>query len=237
MKVTPPPELHVQPTSGTGVPSAPGGPLTDVVRNNDHVLQEVRPLPLPSDDEVNKDDSVSNIVRQHWALFWRNGREQRKYLRDILRDEGFARSVLTILFHIPAASSAFALYILLASHLGSVHDAGYAVAAFAGAYSVQVMMGPMLVRALGLQFLLGITSVLNIAAIANMLVIGWRLTVDPNNVSTLTMRSPAWRWALRLRRGLRSLLNRCIAGITGIATSGWRRPSRGVPPRTCRCTR
>ena len=185
MKVTPPPELHVQPTSGTGVPSAPGGPLTDVVRNNDHVLQEVRPLPLPSDDEVNKDDSVSNIVRQHWALFWRNGREQRKYLRDILRDEGFARSVLTILFHIPAASSAFALYILLASHLGSVHDAGYAVAAFAGAYSVQVMMGPMLVRALGLRFLLGITSVLNIAAIANMLVIGWRLTVDPNNVSTL----------------------------------------------------
>lgn len=185
MKVTPPPELHVQSTSGTGVPSAPGGPLTDVVRNNDHVLQEVRPLPLPSDDEVNKDDSVSNIVRQHWALFWRNGREQRKYLRDILRDEGFARSVLTILFHIPAASSAFALYILLASHLGSVHDAGYAVAAFAGAYSVQVMMGPMLVRALGLRFLLCITSVLNIAAIANMLVIGWRLTVDPNNVSTL----------------------------------------------------
>lgn len=75
MKVTPPPELHVQPTSGTGVLSAPDGPLTDVVRNNDHVLQEVRPLPLPSDDEVNKDDSVSNIVRQHWALFWRNGRE------------------------------------------------------------------------------------------------------------------------------------------------------------------
>lgn len=185
VKVTPPPALHAQPSPGTGVPTVPGGPLADVVRNNDHVLQEVRPLPLPSDDEVNKDDSASNIVRQHWALFLRNGREQRKYLRDILRDEGFARSFLTVLFHVPASSSAFALYILLASHLGSVHDAGYAVAAFAGAYAVLVMMGPMLVRALGLRALLGVTSLLNIAATANMLVIGWRLTVDPNNVSTL----------------------------------------------------
>lgn len=185
VKVTPPPALHAQPSLGTGVPTVPGGPLADVVRNNDHVLQEVRPLPLPSDDEVNKDDSASNIVRQHWALFLRNGREQRKYLRDILRDEGFARSFLTVLFHVPASSSAFALYILLASHLGSVHDAGYAVAAFAGAYAVLVMMGPMLVRALGLRALLGVTSLLNIAATANMLVIGWRLTVDPNNVSTL----------------------------------------------------
>lgn len=185
VKVAPPPTLHAQPSPGTGVPTVPGGPLADVVRNNDHVLQEVRPLPLPSDDEVNKDDSASNIVRQHWALFLRNGREQRKYLRDILRDEGFARSFLTVLFHVPVSSSAFALYILLASHLGSVHDAGYAVAAFAGAYAVQVMMGPMLVRALGLRALLGVTSLLNIAATANMLVIGWRLTVDPNNVSTL----------------------------------------------------
>lgn len=185
VKVAPPPALHAQPSPGTGVPTVPGGPLADVVRNNDHVLQEVRPLPLPSDDEVNKDDSASNIVRQHWALFMRNGREQRKYLRDILRDEGFARSFLTVLFHVPVSSSAFALYILLASHLGSVHDAGYAVAAFAGAYAVQVMMGPMLVRALGLRALLGVTSLLNIAATANMLVIGWRLTVDPNNVSTL----------------------------------------------------
>lgn len=185
VKVAPPPALHAQPSPGTGVPTVPGGPLADVVRNNDHVLQEVRPLPLPSDDEVNKDDSASNIVRQHWALFLRNGREQRKYLRDILRDEGFARSFLTVLFHVPVSSSAFALYILLASHLGSVHDAGYAVAAFAGAYAVQVMMGPMLVRALGLRALLGVTSLLNIAATANMLVIGWRLTVDPNNVSTL----------------------------------------------------
>ena len=183
VKVAPPPALHAQPSPGTGVPTVPGGPLADVVRNNDHVLQEVRPLPLPSDDEVNKDDSASNIVRQHWALFLRNGREQRKYLRDILRDEGFARSFLTVLFHVPVSSSAFALYILLASHLGSVHDAGYAVAAFAGAYAVQVMMGPMLVRALGLRALLGVTSLLNIAATANMLVIGWRL--DPNNVSTL----------------------------------------------------
>lgn len=185
VKVAPPPALHAQPSPGTGVPTVPGGPLADVVRNNDHVLQEVRPLPLPSDDEVNKDDSASNIVRQHWALFLRNGREQRKYLRDILRDEGFARSFLTVLFHVPVSSSAFALYILLASHLGSVHDAGYAVAAFAGAYAVQVMMGPMLVRALGLRALLGVTSLLNIAATANMLVIGWSLTVDPNNVSTL----------------------------------------------------
>lgn len=185
VKVAPPPTLYAQPSPGTGVPTVPGGPLADVVRNNDHVLQEVRPLPLPSDDEVNKDDSASNIVRQHWALFLRNGREQRKYLRDILRDEGFARSFLTVLFHVPVSSSAFALYILLASHLGSVHDAGYAVAAFAGAYAVQVMMGPMLVRALGLRALLGVTSLLNIAATANMLVIGWRLTVDPNNVSTL----------------------------------------------------
>lgn len=185
VKVAPPPALHAQPSPSTGVPTVPGGPLADVVRNNDHVLQEVRPLPLPSDDEVNKDDSASNIVRQHWALFLRNGREQRKYLRDILRDEGFARSFLTVLFHVPVSSSAFALYILLASHLGSVHDAGYAVAAFAGAYAVQVMMGPMLVRALGLRALLGVTSLLNIAATANMLVIGWRLTVDPNNVSTL----------------------------------------------------
>lgn len=185
VKVAPPPTLHAQPSPGTGVPTVPGGPLADVVRNNDHVLQEVRPLPLPSDDEVNKDDSASNIVRQHWALFLRNGREQRKYLRDILRDEGFARSFLTVLFHVPVSSSAFALYILLASHLGSVHDAGYAVAAFAGAYAVQVMMGPMLVRALGLRALLGVTSLLNIAATANMLVIGWRLTVEPNNVSTL----------------------------------------------------
>lgn len=185
VKVAPPPALHAQPSPGTGVPTVPGGPLADVVRNNDHVLQEVRPLPLPSDDEVNKDDSASNIVRQHWALFLRNGREQRKYLRDILRDEGFARSFLTVLFHVPVSSSAFALYILLASHLGSVHDAGYAVAAFAGAYAVQVMMGPMLVRALGLRALLGVTSLLNIAATANMLVIGWRLMVDPNNVSTL----------------------------------------------------
>lgn len=185
VKVAPPPALHAQPSPGTGVPTVPGGPLADVVRNNDHVLQEVRPLPLPSDDEVNKDDSASNIVRQHWALFLRNGREQRKYLRDILRDEGFARSFLTVLFHVPVSSSAFALYILLASHLGSVHDAGYAVAAFAGAYAVKVMMGPMLVRALGLRALLGVTSLLNIAATANMLVIGWRLTVDPNNVSTL----------------------------------------------------
>lgn len=185
VKVAPPPALHAQPSPGTGVPTVPGGPLADVVRNNDHVLQEVRPLPLPSDEEVNKDDSASNIVRQHWALFLRNGREQRKYLRDILRDEGFARSFLTVLFHVPVSSSAFALYILLASHLGSVHDAGYAVAAFAGAYEVQVMMGPMLVRALGLRALLGVTSLLNIAATANMLVIGWRLTVDPNNVSTL----------------------------------------------------
>lgn len=185
VKVAPPPALHAQPSPGTGVPTVPGGPLADVVRNNDHVLQEVRPLPLPSDDEVNKDDSASNIVRQHWALFLRNGREQRKYLRDILRDKGFARSFLTVLFHVPVSSSAFALYILLASHLGSVHDAGYAVAAFAGAYAVQVMMGPMLVRALGLRALLGVTSLLNIAATANMLVIGWRLTVDPNNVSTL----------------------------------------------------
>lgn len=185
VKVAPPPTLHAQPSPGTGVPTVPGGPLADVVRNNDHVLQEVRPLPLPSDDEVNKDDSASNIVRQHWALFLRNGREQRKYLRDILRDEGFARSFLTVLFHVPVSSSAFALYILLASHLGSVHDAGYAVAAFAGAHAVQVMMGPMLVRALGLRALLGVTSLLNIAATANMLVIGWRLTVDPNNVSTL----------------------------------------------------
>lgn len=185
VKVAPPPALHAQPSPGTGVPTVPGGPLADVVRNNDHVLQEVRPLPLPSDDEVNKDDSASNIVRQHWALFLRNGREQRKYLRDILRDEGFARSFLTVLFHVPVSSSAFALYILLASHLGSVHDAGYAVAAFAGAYAVQVMMGPMLVHALGLRALLGVTSLLNIAATANMLVIGWRLTVDPNNVSTL----------------------------------------------------
>ena len=185
VKVAPPPALHAQPSPGTGVPTVPGGPLADVVRNNDHVLQEVRPLPLPSDDEVNKDDSASNIVRHHWVLFLRNGREQRKYLRDILRDEGFARSFLTVLFHVPVSSSAFALYILLASHLGSVHDAGYAVAAFAGAYAVQVMMGPMLVRALGLRALLGVTSLLNIAATANMLVIGWRLTVDPNNVSTL----------------------------------------------------
>lgn len=170
--------------SGTGIPTVPGTSLTDVVRSNDHVLQELPPRPVPTADEVNTNASLPDILRQHWALFLRNGKEQRYHLRGVLRDEGFARNVLTILFHIPAASSAFALYILLASHLGSVHDGGYAVAAFAGAYSVQIMLGPMLVRALGLRALLAITSVLNIAAVLNMLVIGWRLTVDPNNVST-----------------------------------------------------
>lgn len=170
--------------SGTGIPTVPGTSLTDVVRNNEHVLQELPPRPIPAAEEVNMNTSLPDIMRQHWALFLRNGKEQRYHLRGVLRDEGFARNVLTILFHIPAASSAFALYILLASHLGSVHDGGYAVAAFAGAYSVQIMLGPMLVRALGLRALLAITSLLNIAAVSNMLVIGWRLTVDPNNVST-----------------------------------------------------
>lgn len=108
--------------SGTGIPTVPGTSLTDVVRSNDHVLQELPPRPVPTADEVNTNASVPDILRQHWALFLRNGKEQRYHLRGVLRDEGFARNVLTILFHIPAASSAFALYILLASHLGSVHD-------------------------------------------------------------------------------------------------------------------
>lgn len=185
VKVDPQPEGYtLRGSAGTGVPTLPGGSLTDVVRSNDHVLQELPPRPQPAPDEVNTNVSTMNIVRQHWALFQRNGREQRRYLCDILRDEGVTRSVLTILFHIPTASSAYALYILLASHLGSVHDGGYAVAAFAAAYSVQVMLGPMLVRALGMRALLAITSLLNIAAVANMLVIGWRLSVEPNNVST-----------------------------------------------------
>ena len=165
--------------SGTGIPTVPGTSLMDVVRSNEHVLQELPPRPMPAADEVNTNVSLPDILRQHWALFLRNGKEQRYHLRGVLRDEGFARNVLTILFHVPSASSAFALYILLASHLGSVHDGGYAVAAFAVACSVQIMLGPMLVRALGLRALLAIMSVLN------MLVIGWRLTVDPNNVSTM----------------------------------------------------
>lgn len=186
MKVTPASDLPDKlRASGTGIPTVPGTSLTDVVRSNDHVLQELPPRPVAATDEVNTNASLPDILRQHWALFLRDGKEQRYHLRGVLRDEGFPRNVLTILLHIPAASSAFALYILLASHLGSVHDGGYAVAAFASAYSVQVMLGPMLVRALGLRALLAITSVLNIAAVLNMLVIGWRLTVDPNNVSTM----------------------------------------------------
>ena len=185
MKVAPASDaLNKMRASGTGIPTVPGTSLTDVVRNNEHVLQELPPRPIPTADEINTNASVPDILRQHWALFLRNGKEQRRHLYAVLRAEGFARNVLTILFHIPAASSAFALYILLASHLGSVHDGGYAVAAFTGAYSVQIMLGPMLVRALGLRSLLAITSILNIAAVLNMLVIGWRLTVDPNNVST-----------------------------------------------------
>ena len=171
MKVAPAPDTSDRlSASGTGIPTVPGTSLTDVVRSNEHVLQELPPRPIPAADEINTNASVPDILRQHWALFLRNGKEQRRHLYAVLRSEGFARNVLTILFHIPAASSAFALYILLASHLG--------------AYSVQIMLGPMLVRALGLRALLAITSILNIAAVLNMLVIGWRLTVDPNHVST-----------------------------------------------------
>ena len=156
--------------------------LTDVVRSNDHVLQELPPRPVLTVDEVNTNTSLPDILRQHWVLFLRNSKEPRYHLRGVLRDEGFARNLLTILFHIPVASSTFALYILLASHLGSVHDGGYAVAAFVGAYSVQIMLGPMLVRALGLRRCwrhVGVEYCCGAEYAGHY----WRLTVDPNNVS------------------------------------------------------
>ena len=127
MKVAPAPDTPDRlNASGTGIPKVPGTSLTDVVRSNDHVLQELPQRPVLTADEVNTNTSLPDILRQHWVLFLRNSKEQRYHLRCVLRDEGFARNLLTILFHIPAASSAFALYILLASHLGSVHDGGYA---------------------------------------------------------------------------------------------------------------
>ena len=111
MKVSPASDaLNKMRASGTGIPTVPGTSLTDVVRSNEHVLQELPPRPIPAADEINTNASVPDILRQHWALFLRNGKEQRRHLYAVLRAEGFARSVLTILFHIPAASSAFALY-------------------------------------------------------------------------------------------------------------------------------